>query len=98
MFAHARNRHEEHIREVWSSSARASSRRSAWVKSPRKLRGGRFTTTIFIIFIIFTRKAVGVVAKGKRRKKTGFSSREDRIKAFPVKPYPLCFDIQKYRP
>ena len=45
MFAHARNRHVEHVREVWSSFARASSRRSAWVKSPRKWRGGRFTTT-----------------------------------------------------
>ena len=45
MFAHARNRHVEHVREVWSSFARASSRRSAWLKSPRKWRGGRFTTT-----------------------------------------------------
>ena len=45
MFAHARNRHVEHAREVWSSFARASSRRSAWLKSPRKWRGGRFTTT-----------------------------------------------------
>ena len=69
MFAHARNRHVEHVREVWSSFARASSRRSAWVKSPRKWRGGRFTTT---------RKAVGVVAKGKKKKKTGFSSRQDK--------------------
>jgi len=45
MFAHARNRHVEHVREVWSSFARASSRRSAWLKSPRKWSGGRFTTT-----------------------------------------------------
>ena len=63
MFAHARNRHVEHVREVWSSFARASSRRGAWVKSPRKWRGGRFTTT---------RKAVGVVAKGKKKKKNRF--------------------------
>ena len=63
MFAHARNRHVEHIREVWSSFAHESSRRSAWVKSPRKWRGGRFTTT---------RKAVGVVAKGKKKKKNRF--------------------------
>ena len=58
MFVHAPNRHVEHVREVWSSFARASSRRGAWVKE--KWRGGRFTTT---------RKAVGVVAKGKKRKK-----------------------------
>ena len=67
MFAHARNRHVEHVREVWSSSARESSRRSAWVKSPRKWRGGRFTTT---------RKAVGVVAKGKKKKKNRFFLKE----------------------
>ena len=77
MFAHARNRHVEHVREVWSSFARASSRRSAWVKSPRKWSGGRFTTT---------RKAVGVVCERKKKgKKQVFP--QGRIKAFPVRPY-----------
>ena len=77
MFAHARNRHVEHVREVWSSFARASSRRSAWVKSPRKWRGGRFTTT---------RKAVGVVCERKKKEKKQVFP-QGRIKAFPVKPY-----------
>ena len=60
MFARFRNQYLEHARGVWSSFTRASSRRSAWVKSPRKWRGGRFTTT---------RKAVGVVSKGKKKEK-----------------------------
>ena len=74
MFAHARNRYIERAREVWRSSARANSRRSAWVKSPRKWRGGRFTTT---------RKAVGVVAKGKKKKKNRFF-RKEAEKRFPL--------------
>jgi len=45
MFARFRNQYLEHARGVWSSFTRASSRRSAWLKSPRKWRGGRFTTT-----------------------------------------------------
>ena len=74
MFAHARNRHVEHVREVWSSFARASSRRSAWVKSPRKWRGGRFTTT---------RKAVGVVCERKKKEKNRFFLKEAE-KRFPL--------------
>ena len=45
MFARFRNQYLEHERGVWSNFTRASSRRSAWLKSPRKLRGGRFTAT-----------------------------------------------------
>ena len=75
MFAHARNRHVEHVREVWSSFARASSRRSAWLKSPRKWSGGRFTTTEKRLEL-FAKAWKG--KKGKKGKKTGFSSREDK--------------------
>ena len=76
MFAHARNRHVEHAREVWSSFARASSCRSAWVKSPRKWRGGRFTTT---------EKRLELLRKEKKGKKQVFP--QGRIKAFLVRPY-----------
>ena len=79
MFAHARNRHVEHVREVWSSFARASSRRSAWVKSPRKWRGGRFTTTKKWLELLRKEK------KGKKGKKGSLP--KGAQKAFPVRPY-----------
>ena len=75
MFAHARNRHVEHVREVWSSSARASSRRGAWVKSLRKWRGG-VSQLPEKRLELFAKAWKG--KKGKKGKKTGFSSREDK--------------------
>ena len=83
MFAHARNRHVEHIREVWSSFARESSRRSAWVKSPRKWRGGRFTTT---------EKRLELLGKEKNGKMENAGSFIKGVqKAFPVRPYIFTF-------
>ena len=83
MFAHARNRHVEHVREVWSSFARASSRRSAWVKSPRKWRGGRFTTT----------KSGWSCWERKKTEKGKMQALfiKGVQKAFPVRPYIFTF-------
>jgi len=87
MFAHARNRHVEHVREVWSSFARASSRRGAWVKSPRKWRGGRFTTTKKRLELL------GKEKKGKREKAGSFIKGVQ--KAFPVRSYILPFVVSQ---
>ena len=83
MFAHARNRHVEHVREVWSSFARASSCRSAWVKSPRKWSGGRFTTTEKRLELLRKEKKE---KKGKKKEKKQVFP-QGRIKAFLVRPY-----------
>ena len=83
MFARFRNQYLEHARGVWSSSAHASSRRSAWVKSPRKWRGGRFTTTEKRLELL------GKEKKGKREKAGSFIKGVQ--KAFPVRPYIFTF-------
>ena len=83
MFVSARNQYLEHAREVWSSSAGASSCRSAWVKSPRKWRGGRFTTTEKRLELL------GKEKKGKREKAGSFIKGVQ--KAFPVRPYIFTF-------
>ena len=66
MFARFRNQYLEHARGVWSSFTRASSRRSAWLKSPRKWRGGRFTTTEKRLELLRNEK------KGKKKEKNRF--------------------------
>ena len=83
MFARFRNQYLEHARGVWSSFTRASSRRSAWLKSPRKWRGGRFTTTEKRLELL------GKEKKGKREKAGSFIKGVQ--KAFPVRPYIFTF-------
>ena len=78
MFAHARNRHVEHVREVWSSFARASSRRSAWVKSNPLENGEEGVSQL-------PEKRLELLRKEKKGKKQVFP--QGSIKAFPVKPY-----------
>ena len=83
MFARFRNQYLEHARGVWSSFTRARSRRSAWLKSPRKWRGGRFTTT---------EKRLELLGKEKNGKRENAGSFIKGVqKAFPVRPYLLSF-------
>ena len=87
MFARFRNQYLEHARGVWSSFTRASSRRSAWLKSPRKWRGGRFTTTEKRLELL------GKEKKGKREKAGSFIKGVQ--KAFPVRSYILPFVVSQ---
>ena len=87
MFARFRNQYLEHARGVWSSFTRASSRRSAWLKSPRKWRGGRFTTT---------EKRLELLGKEKNGKRENAGSFIKGVqKAFPVRSYILPFVVSQ---